>query len=514
MIKILAQIKELVERIDNEEKSIGPTVTDLKQFEKTFNNVKKLIDLQSQLKKVEAAPMSEQQVVDSFTKWLSDNGCKEAFDKVKIVRGLTEGSGLVALGDIGEGDEFIAVPSKLFMTQETAIKSIGEKVIREPLFRYIPSLLLTVHLIQEQLIMPKSFWAPYIRMLPRTYRTILQFTMDDFRALLGSAVLEEAISTYRNTLRQYCFLYDFFNKTPDNPNDSTKIKLTLAAGGDQSVYHDKLHVLEERGMGASMNITLEKKPSQSLPDPLIPFFRVVALTKDELATVAPKYDDSTQHNHTPQDAAYFRPYLNEKAYEILNENNEAAAYKLAIDYLRKKLNTYSHSINDDEEALAKNPSDWNKYLIYLRLSEKKIIQQYINTLTDIVNTGVMQADLPKNISTPPPPQPAHGHSHGGKPCHGHGGNDAHGHGGSGNESSSHGHSHGAAPQQQQQHGHSHGGQPCHGHGGNDAHGHSHGAAPSAVPSQPQQQQHGHSHGGQPCHGHGGNDAHGHSHGGN
>ncbi len=61
--------------------------------------------------------------------------------------------------------------------------------------------------------------------------------------------------------------------------------------------------------------------------------------------------------------------------------------------------------------------------------------------------------------------PAHGHSHGGKPCHGHGGQaggHGHSHGGNGG---GHGHSHGGNGGG---HGHSHGGKPCHGHGG---HGH-------------------------------------------
>lgn len=70
----------------------------------------------------------------------------------------------------------------------------------------MPNLLLTFHLINE-LNKPNSFWAPYIKTLPKNYSTILYMNHDDLKELKGSTLLEEVVKIRRNVAKQYAYFW-------------------------------------------------------------------------------------------------------------------------------------------------------------------------------------------------------------------------------------------------------------------------------------------------------------------
>ncbi|GAM27406.1 hypothetical protein SAMD00019534_105810, partial [Acytostelium subglobosum LB1] len=499
MIKALAAVKEWVNTIDEQEKNAGPNVTDFNKFEKSYANVQKLIDLQAALKKTQKdqpqqeVVLTENQIIEQFQQWLVSNGCAETFTKVKIVKNLAEGAGLVAITDIKEGEEFIVVPHKLFMTQETALKSFGDKVAKDRMFMMLPNMPLVIQLIQEK-VAKQSFWAPYIRMLPKTYKTSLYFTLDEYRLLQGSPVLDEAINTFRNTIRQYCYLYDFLTKNigivstsvftwemyvwalstlmsrqnqipltappkgghghyhgsqmslvpfwdlcnhlvsgrittfyetdrhaltcsavkpfkagdqvyihygdrnnvqlllysgfclKNNPYDNFKLKLQLDPA--EPMMHEKIHILEERGLSSMGHVFLANASTPaasepSLPDAVIPFFRVYAMNEKEVEKFAPNME---QHHHDHSSS------LNEPNFQarlLISEQNEQAAYNSLLAYLKKKLASYPTTLVEDEQHLAKNPINFVRFTLYIRITEKKVLERYIKLVESMIQKGVM-----------------------------------------------------------------------------------------------------------------------------
>ena len=69
----------------------------------------------------------------------------------------------------------------------------------------MPNLILTIHLMAEY-NKPNSFWAPYLKTLPKTYQTVLYMNYQELKQLRGSPLLEEVVKIKRNIIRQYAYL--------------------------------------------------------------------------------------------------------------------------------------------------------------------------------------------------------------------------------------------------------------------------------------------------------------------
>lgn len=65
---------------------------------------------------------------------------------------------------------------------------------------------LALHLLCER-ASPSSFWLPYIRSLPQEYDTPLYYQQDDVQLLLGTQAVQDVLSQYKNTARQYAYFY-------------------------------------------------------------------------------------------------------------------------------------------------------------------------------------------------------------------------------------------------------------------------------------------------------------------
>lgn len=65
---------------------------------------------------------------------------------------------------------------------------------------------LALHLLCER-ANPASFWLPYIRTLPQEYDTPLFYEQDEVQLLQGTQAIQDVLSQYRNTARQYAYFY-------------------------------------------------------------------------------------------------------------------------------------------------------------------------------------------------------------------------------------------------------------------------------------------------------------------
>lgn len=65
---------------------------------------------------------------------------------------------------------------------------------------------LAFHLLCERAD-PASSWLPYIRSLPQEYDTPLFYQPDEVQLLLGTQAVQDILSQYKNTARQYAYFY-------------------------------------------------------------------------------------------------------------------------------------------------------------------------------------------------------------------------------------------------------------------------------------------------------------------
>ena len=65
---------------------------------------------------------------------------------------------------------------------------------------------LALHLLCER-ANPASSWLPYIRSLPQEYDTPLYYQQDEVQLLLGTQAVQDVLSQYKNTARQYAYFY-------------------------------------------------------------------------------------------------------------------------------------------------------------------------------------------------------------------------------------------------------------------------------------------------------------------
>lgn len=142
---------------------------------------------------------------NTFAKWLLSNGCQS---NVSFASSLPEGNGAIANLDIKTGDLILEVPMKLMLTTKSALETASGKIIsKEPALQQLPSLCLALHLLYEK-FNPKSFWAPYIQILPKHVPMALYLTLEELRQLEGSPRQSECLKLITNTSMQYAFLFD------------------------------------------------------------------------------------------------------------------------------------------------------------------------------------------------------------------------------------------------------------------------------------------------------------------
>lgn len=148
-----------------------------------------------------------------FFKWCLDNGA--------VTNGITlqalpdDEYGFAAEHDIQEGDQFLGVPLGMMMTTVGARKSkLGALLRDDPIMKSMENVALSMFLILELCAGGASFWHPYISILPRSFNTVLYFSVDELQLLTGSSVLDEALKLHRSIARQYAYFHKIFRTHP------------------------------------------------------------------------------------------------------------------------------------------------------------------------------------------------------------------------------------------------------------------------------------------------------------
>ncbi|KAG7266315.1 hypothetical protein CRUP_015159 [Coryphaenoides rupestris] len=72
---------------------------------------------------------------------------------------------------------------------------------------------LALHLLCER-ASPSSPWLPYIKSLPADYDTPLYYEEEEVRHLLGTQAVQDVLSQYKNTARQYAYFYKVVQTHP------------------------------------------------------------------------------------------------------------------------------------------------------------------------------------------------------------------------------------------------------------------------------------------------------------
>ncbi|CAI8011897.1 Actin-histidine N-methyltransferase [Geodia barretti] len=129
------------------------------------------------------------------------------------------GYGVKATADIEMGERVMRIPEKLMMTSETAKTSqLGPLIARDRMLQVMPNVALALHLLNER-YNPKSFWKPYIDILPATFSLPLWFDRSQLELLTGSPCLSDSLQHVRSVGKLYSHLHKL-----------------LRAHGDTSIY--------------------------------------------------------------------------------------------------------------------------------------------------------------------------------------------------------------------------------------------------------------------------------------
>lgn len=115
----------------------------------------------------------------------------------------SSGRGLLARKDINEADELLRIPMKLCLTKSSARKALGKDALPSDINEYLA---IACQLIHERFVLgEKSFWKPYIDVLPEVADVNPTFTWsdEDLSFLNGSPVVAATKSLQMKLEREY-----------------------------------------------------------------------------------------------------------------------------------------------------------------------------------------------------------------------------------------------------------------------------------------------------------------------
>ncbi|KAM9842132.1 LOW QUALITY PROTEIN: actin-histidine N-methyltransferase [Aulostomus maculatus] len=144
--------------------------------------------------------------------WARDSGA--SCDSFRVASFGREGYGLQATRDIKAEELFLWIPRKMLMTVESAQNSVlGPLHSQDRILQAMGNVTLALHLLCER-ANPSSSWLPYIRSLPQEYETPLYYHQDEVQLLMGTQAVQDILSQFKNTARQYAYFYKVVQTHP------------------------------------------------------------------------------------------------------------------------------------------------------------------------------------------------------------------------------------------------------------------------------------------------------------
>uniref|UniRef100_A0A672SNS4 protein-histidine N-methyltransferase n=1 Tax=Sinocyclocheilus grahami TaxID=75366 RepID=A0A672SNS4_SINGR len=333
--------------------------------------------------------------------------CGASCDGFEISNFADEGHGLKATRDIKAEELFLWIPRKMLMTVESAKNSVlGQLYSQDRILQAMGNVTLALHLLCER-ANPSSPWLPYIKTLPADYDTPLYFEEDEVRHLLATQAIQDVLSQYKNTARQYAYFYKVIHITTgynleddrcecvalkdykeaeqiyifygtrsnaefvihngfffeDNAHDRVKIKLGVSKS--ERLYAMKAEVLARAGIPASSIFALHcSEPPISAQ--LLAFLRVFCMTEEEL------------RDYLVGDHAINKIFTLGNTEFPVSWENEIKLWTFLETRAALLLKTYKTSSEEDRSMLEKpDLSLHSRIAIKLRLAEKEILERAV-----------------------------------------------------------------------------------------------------------------------------------------
>ncbi|GFF26551.1 ribosomal N-lysine methyltransferase 4 [Aspergillus udagawae] len=133
---------------------------------------------------------SFQRQSDEFITWLAGNPGVRINSKISIadLRSKSAGRGVVARSDIFDGEELFSIPRGLVLSaQNSKLKDLLSHDLEE----LGPWLSLILVMMYEYLLGEQSAWAPYFKVLPKSFDTLMFWSPSELQELQGSAIVSK-----------------------------------------------------------------------------------------------------------------------------------------------------------------------------------------------------------------------------------------------------------------------------------------------------------------------------------
>lgn len=193
-----------------------------------------LLNLIEDLKEIESSqntklPERTDQSWKEFFQWVDSElgGCTKIrlSDKIDVAKHnsllrTTPGHdqqeySLVTKEPLKKGDNVISVPRKLMLSTETAIKDVDlcDFIKKDSIASTMQNVVLVLHLLNEYSKGKKSYWSPYLAILPNKVLPVLTLNKKTLEFLLASSHIFEVLKMIRAIARQYSYFFKRLQST-------------------------------------------------------------------------------------------------------------------------------------------------------------------------------------------------------------------------------------------------------------------------------------------------------------
>lgn len=113
------------------------------------------------------------------------------------------------------GEVIFNIPRKCMLTTETALKDddLGDFIRNDSIASTMRNIALVLHVLNEHCKGDRSPWARYLSIMPNRILPVLSMTKDEWRQLLPSAHIYDALKMIRSISRQYSYFYKQLQST-------------------------------------------------------------------------------------------------------------------------------------------------------------------------------------------------------------------------------------------------------------------------------------------------------------
>lgn len=153
--------------------------------------------------------------IEQFCQWARTNGIQ--FDGIQIQQYPNLEFGLQSNREFKQGELFVTVPRKVILSLDNHLSCVSAALLSHlPVLDTMPNVKLAMALIVERLLGAKSFWKPYIDLLPEKYATVMHFSPTEMAELKGTSAFMPALNQCKHIARQYAFLRKALHSFKDN----------------------------------------------------------------------------------------------------------------------------------------------------------------------------------------------------------------------------------------------------------------------------------------------------------